>query len=103
MRRIYQWLTERASFFRYDAAGPGTSSTVRTEVTVRREGMTVLVSGREADIDLCSDMRSDICPDICPLCGNLLAPAQAEQARLRLSKRAIPHETGPVDVDSEPP
>jgi len=95
MRRIYQWLSERASFFRYDAVGPGTSSTVRTEVTVRREGMTLLVSGREESID--------ICPDICPLCGNVLAPAKAEQARLRLSKRAIRHETDPIDSDSEPP
>ena len=31
--------TEQASFFRYDAVGHGTSSTVRTETTVRREGM----------------------------------------------------------------
>jgi len=48
----------------------GTSRTVRTEVTVQREGMTVLVGGAGFEI--------------CPLCGQKLAPAQAEQARLRL-------------------
>ena len=89
MRRIYQWLSERASFFRYDAVDRGTSSTVRTETTVRREGMTLLVSGAGASLD------------ICPLCGNQLAPTPAEQARLRLSKRSISHESGPAD--REPP
>src|SRR5271166_4447341 len=85
MQRLYQWLSERASFFRYEGVGHGTSSTVRTETTVRREGITVLVSGAAASLD------------ICPFCGCKLAPEQSEQARLRLSQGSISQETGPVD------
>jgi hypothetical protein len=72
--RLYQWLSRRASFFRSDAAGRGTSRTVRTEVTVERQGMTLLVGDAAAGFDTC------------PLCGSKLAPEQAEQARLRLPK-----------------
>jgi hypothetical protein len=90
MQRLYQWLGERASFFRNNAVGHGASSTVRTEVTVRREGMTLLVSSA-ATLGL----------DICPFCGSKLAPEQSEQARLRLSQGLISQETGPVD--SRPP
>jgi hypothetical protein len=88
LKRLYQWLSEQASFFRYDAVGHRTSSTVRTETTVRREGMTLLVSSAAARLD------------ICPLCGNTLAPTQAEQARLRLLEGSISQETGPVDSQS---
>jgi len=70
MQRLYQWLRERASFFRYGGAGHGTSSSVRTETTVRREGVTMLVGGA-ATLGL----------DVCPLCGSKLAPEQSEQAR----------------------
>jgi hypothetical protein len=90
MQRLYQWLSERASFFRHDAAGHGTSSTVRTETTVRREGMTLLVGGA-ASVGL----------DICPLCGSKLAPTEAERANLRLLDGSISQETGPID--SQPP
>ena len=72
MKRLYQWFSERASFFRSDTPAHGTSRTVRTEVTVQQEGMTLLVGDAAAGFD------------ICPLCGQKLAPAQAEQARLRL-------------------
>jgi len=73
MKRLYQWFIERASFFRSGTPSPGTTRTVRTEVTtVQREGMTLLVGNAAAGFD------------ICPLCGQTLAPAQAEQARLRL-------------------
>jgi hypothetical protein len=87
--RLYQWLSERASFFRYVAVGHPNRSTVRTETTVRREGVTLLVGNVAASLD------------ICPLCGNKLAPAQADQARLRLLEGAISQEPGPVD--SQPP
>ncbi len=73
MNRIYQWLSGRARSFRSDTSGHGTSRTVRTEVTVERQGMTLLVGGAA-------------CFDSCPLCGQKLAPAQAEQARLRLQQ-----------------
>jgi hypothetical protein len=76
-KRLYQWLSRRASFFRSDTSGRGTTRTVRTEVTVQREGMTLLVSDAAAAFDTC------------PLCGSKLAPAQAEQARLRLPKGSI--------------
>jgi len=71
-KRLYQWLSQRASFFRFDTSGRGTTRTVRTEVTVQREGMTLLVDDATAGFDTC------------PFCGQKLAPAQAEQARLRL-------------------
>jgi hypothetical protein len=72
--RLYQWLRRRASFFRSDSSGRGTSRTVRTEVTVQREGITLLVGDAAAAFDTC------------PLCGSKLDVAQAEQARLRLQK-----------------
>ena len=84
-KRLYQWLSERASFFRSDAPGRGTSRTVRTEVTVERQGMTLLVGGTAPNFDNC------------PLCGQKLAPEQAEQARLRLQKGSPLQEDSPVD------
>jgi hypothetical protein len=71
-KRLYQWLSQRASFFRSHASGHGTTRTVRTEVTVQREGMTLLVGDAAAGFDTC------------PLCGQKLPSAQAEQTRLRL-------------------
>ena len=85
MQRLYQWLSERASFFRYEGVGHGTSSTVRTETTVRREGVTLL-AGSAATLGL----------DVCPLCGSKLSPEQSEQAR-EVSRRLIAEKTGPVD------
>jgi hypothetical protein len=90
MNRIYQWLSERTSFFRSDTSSSdrssdGTSRTACTEVTVRQERMTVLVRGETALLDFC------------PLCGSKLAPAQAEQARARLLKGSISQEAGPLD------
>jgi hypothetical protein len=88
MKRLYQWLSQRASFFRSDASGRGTTHTVRTEVTVQREGITLLVGGAAAGFDTC------------PLCGQQLAPAQAEQARLRLQEGSTSPEDLPVDGTS---
>jgi uncharacterized protein with PIN domain len=51
-----------------------TGRTIRTEVTVERQGTTVLVGNLAADFDSC------------PLCGNKLSTEQAEQARHRLPK-----------------
>jgi hypothetical protein len=69
MNRLYQWLSGRASFFRSDTSGRGASRTVRTEVTVERQGVTLLLGGAAA-----------VSFDVCPLCGNKLAPAQTEKA-----------------------
>jgi hypothetical protein len=88
MNRLYQWLSRRASFFRSDTSGRGTSRTVRTEVTVERQGMTLLVGGAAADFNNC------------PLCGQKLAPVQAEQARLRLQKGSPLQGDLPVDGTS---
>jgi hypothetical protein len=38
--------------------------------------------------------------DNCPLCGQKLAPSQAEQARLRLQKSSILQDDLPVDGTS---
>jgi len=76
-KRLYQWLSQRASFFRSDTSGGGTTRTIRTEVTVQREGMTLLVGDATAGFDTC------------PLCGSKLTPEQVEQTRLRLPKGSI--------------
>jgi hypothetical protein len=70
-KRLYQWLGQRASFFRFDRSGRG-NRTIRTEVTVQREAVTLLVPNATANFDTC------------PLCGNELAPEQAERAKRRL-------------------
>ena len=85
MKRLYQWLSERASFFRHDAVGHSASSTVSTETTVRREVTTLLVGSAAASLDTC------------PLCGSKLASSQAEQARRRLLDGSTSQENGPVD------
>jgi hypothetical protein len=84
--RIYQWLSNRASFFRSELSGHGTSRTVRTEVTVERQGVTLLVGGVAAGFDNC------------PLCGQKLAPKQVEQASLRIPEGMISRKPGPVDL-----
>jgi hypothetical protein len=84
-RRLYQWLSQRASFFRSDTSANTAGRTVRTEVTVQREATTLLVGNLAAGFDTC------------PLCGQRLVPAQAEQARLRLSKGSISQKSSPVD------
>jgi hypothetical protein len=78
MKGLYQWFRERARLFHSGTPRLGTTRTVRTEVTVQREGVTLLVVGTASGID------------ICPFCGRKLAPAQAEQARLRLREASIP-------------
>jgi hypothetical protein len=88
MNRLYQWLSERASSFRSDTTDRGTSRTIRTEVTVERQGMTLLVGGAAAGFDNC------------PLCGQQLAPEQAEQARLRLQDGSVSQGDLPVSGTS---
>ncbi len=89
MKRLYQWFQERASFFRSGISSPGTTRTVRTEVTIQREGLTLLLGGAAAGFDHC------------PLCGQKLAPAQAEQARLRLQEGSISQEDPPSDLPAD--
>jgi hypothetical protein len=89
MKRLYQWLSGWASIFRSGRPSQGTTRTVRTEVTVQREGLTLLVGGVAAGFD------------ICPLCGQALAPAQAEQARRRLQEGSISLEDVPSDLPAD--
>jgi len=78
-KRLYQWLSQRASGFRSEqSTGNQASRTVRTEVTVERQGTTVILG----DVGAAGF-------EICPLCGSKLAPEQAEQARLRLPQGPI--------------
>ena len=70
-KRLYQWMTQRASFFRFAASGPGTSRTVRTEVTLERESITLSVNGPALNL--------------CPICGQTLPP-EATQAGLGLKE-----------------
>lgn len=87
-KRLYQWLSGRASFFRSDPSANTARRTVRTEVTVEQASMTLMVGGAAPGFD------------ICPLCGQKLAPAQAEQARLRLQKGSISQDDLPADGTS---
>jgi hypothetical protein len=57
--RLYQWLQERAMAYRAERVDSGRHSTVRTEVTVRQQEVTMLVSGVPA-------------VGTCPLCGQVL-------------------------------
>jgi hypothetical protein len=88
MNRLYQWVSQRASFFRSEPFGRGTSRTVRTEVTVERQGMTLLVGGAAASFD------------VCPLCGQKRAPTQVDSASLRLRQGSISPDDLPVDGTS---
>jgi hypothetical protein len=76
MKRLYQWFSERTSFFHSEGPSTGTSRTVRTEVTVQRERMTVL-AGSAGGTGFA----------ICPLCGNELAPPEADR------RNSCPHES----------
>jgi hypothetical protein len=88
MNQLYQWLRRRTSLFRSKKADPGATQTVCTEVTVHRERTTVLVAGVGKVFD------------ICPLCGQSMAPAQAERARLHLVEGSTAQEDLPADGTS---
>jgi hypothetical protein len=83
--RLYQWLAERASFFRCAVSDRGIRRTVRTEETVRREAVTLLFGDPAVGFDTC------------PLCGNKLAPVPVEPARLRRPQGSISARRGGVE------
>jgi hypothetical protein len=88
MNRLYQWLSDRASSFRSEGTSRAVSRTVRTEVTVEREAIAVLVGRGAADVDI----------DTCPLCGGQLAPAAgAEPPKGRLLEGSISEGPSPLD------
>jgi len=89
MNRLYQWLSGRASLFRSDTSSQGARRTVRTEVTVERQGIALLAGGAAEGLETC------------PLCGSKLAPKQPdqpEQARLRLQEGSISEQSSPEGV-----
>lgn len=70
MNRLYQWLHDRAITLRAETVTRSEQRTVRTEITMREQERTVLVSGGNT-LDGAS----------CPLCGRLFeSGAQADQA-----------------------
>ena len=75
MQELYQRLFRRAMAFLSGSSTPSAGRVVHTQVTVERQGVTVLLSGVAA-VDF----------DICPLCGQRLVPTQAEQLRACLQK-----------------
>jgi hypothetical protein len=75
VKELYQRLFRRAMSFLSGSSAPTGCRVVHTEVTVERQGVTVLLSGVAA---------ADF--DICPLCGQRLAPTQADQIRGCLQK-----------------
>jgi hypothetical protein len=87
VHRLYQWLSERASFFRAEESGRGISRTVRTEVTVERQGVTVMFNAAGATAGF----------DHCPLCGKELTPAQAEPDSFPRQKGSIAQAQGEVE------
>jgi hypothetical protein len=88
MNRLYQWLIDRASFFRSVRSSHGNGRTIRTEVTVERQSTAVLIGGAAV-----------VGFDTCPLCGGKLAPAQAQPPSSRLLEGSIVQETGSVKED----
>lgn len=86
MKRLYQWFSERASFFLSDSTYNPTSRTIRTEMTVQREAMTLLVS------------EAGAC-DICPLCGQKVASPRVGQTSFHRQKAS----TSPGTVSGETP
>ena len=86
MKRLYQWFSERASFFLSDTTNQGRGHTVRTEVTVQREAMTLLMSEGAGGFD------------ICPICGQKVAPGQVGRRGFQLQKASTSRETGPVET-----
>ena len=67
MQRLWQTVCERVGFSRAETGRHGESHTIRTEVTVEREEMTVRLGGGVTSATL----------DTCPVCGHKLTPGQA--------------------------
>src|ERR1700722_7791320 len=74
-QRLFNWARIRSATLGSAPSGPSVTRIVHMDVTVERQGMTVLLSGGAAAGF-----------DTCPLCGQCLAPAQTEQIRASLQK-----------------
>lgn len=72
MNRLYQWLYERATFFRGETYGSGNSRIVRRETTIQQEQRTLIVgSGTSQD------------SGFCPFCGQRLPAMPSVQEDTR--------------------
>jgi hypothetical protein len=87
VKELYQRLFRRAMSFLSRRAAPGSGRIMHTEITVERQGVTVLLSGvRAADFDTC------------PLCGQKLGPTQAAQVQSSLRSGTSSQYKLPGDV-----
>jgi hypothetical protein len=85
MNRLYQWLGGRASALFSARPEQETGRTVRTEIRVQRESVTVLVGAATRTVGAC------------PLCGQKLAPEPVKQPALRLVEGSSSKEFTPED------
>jgi hypothetical protein len=85
LKRLYQWLSERASAISANAASRRERRTVRTQVTVEHQGLTFLIPGGVA---------GDF--EVCPFCGQKLDSKSVENAHLRLSQTPLSPEDFPA-------
>jgi hypothetical protein len=69
VHRLYQWLQERATFFRTRPRVSEPRRTIRTQVTVEEHQRTVLLNLSPVD-GMC----------LCPLCGHPVAPLPGDTA-----------------------
>jgi hypothetical protein len=86
VKELYQRLFRRAMAFVSGSSAPAGGRVVHTQVTVERQGVTLLLSGAAA-VDF----------EICPLCGQRLIPTQAEQFRDCLQKGSTSRHELPGD------
>ncbi len=87
VKELYQRLLRWAMSFISGSSAPTAGRIVHTEVTVERQGVTVLLSGvAVADFDSC------------PLCGQRLAPTQAAEIRGCLQNGSTSQHKLPGDV-----
>jgi hypothetical protein len=77
VHRLYQWLSQRASLFRFESVSRDTRRTVRTEVTVERQGLTLAFRDEAADFDFC------------PFCGHSGRGNSSEAASQGLSPGTV--------------
>lgn len=87
VKELYQRLFRRAMSFLSGMSTSAGGRIIHTEVTVERQGVTVLLTGvGPADFDTC------------PLCGQRLAPTQAAQIRGSLQNGSASQHKIPGDV-----
>ena len=92
MHRLYQWLQERATFFRTRPRASEPRRLMRTQVTVEEQQRTVLVN---------LYTLGGVC--LCPLCGHPVTPLPGESAEAVTLEHSQVHARcpGPDEVVAE--